>query len=216
MIRILLADDHAMVRTGLRLVLERQGDMTVVGEAQDGAEAVEMAVRLLPAVVILDIGLPGVDGLDALERIKARAPQVRALMLTGIDNQEYVHRALRSGASGFLLKQGSSGALVRAVRAVARGELAFEGAGDGGLTEADLWCERTARRRPPHSTLTAREREVLRLVAQGYSNADIAERLGISVKTVDTHRMRVMDKIDLHSRANLTRYALQHGFLVAT
>jgi two-component system response regulator NreC len=212
MIRILLADDHAMVRAGLRQVLERQPDMRVIAEARDGAEAVALALQLEPTVAILDIGLPGLDGLDALERIKARAPQIRALVLTGQENDHYVLRALRGGASGYLLKQSGAAELVRAVRAVARGDLAFEGA--SGNEVVALYGGRHGPAPPHHSTLTERERDVLRLVARGYSNAEIAVQLDISPKTVDTHRTRVMDKLDLHSRVDLTTYALRQGYLV--
>jgi two-component system response regulator NreC len=209
-IRILLADDHAMVRTGLRLILDHQPDMCVIAEAQDGAEAVALALQLEPTVAILDIGLPDVDGLDALERIKARAPHIRVLMLTGQQNEQYIRRALQGGASGYLLKQNGARELVQAVRTVAHGDLSFEShhlAGCGVL-------EASHDGPPSHTRLTERERDVLRLVAQGYSNGEIATRLRLSPKTVDTHRTRVMDKLGLHSRAALTTYALHQGYLI--
>ncbi|HZS88832.1 MAG TPA: response regulator transcription factor [Chloroflexota bacterium] len=212
MIRILLAEDHAMVRAGLRQILERQPDMRVIAEAQDGAEAVALALRLQPTVAVLDIGLPEVDGLDALERIKAHAPQVHVLMLTGQQNEHYVRRALQGGASGYLLKRSGADELVQAVRTVARGQLAFDGAGIGDVVS--VWGGRDGPDLPAHSRLTAREREVLRLVAQGYSNGAIAARLNLSPKTVDTHRARVMAKLDLHNRAALTGYALHQGYVV--
>lgn len=214
MITILLADDHAMVRAGLRAILDRQRDLRVIAEAQDGAEAVRLALDLQPRVAVLDIGLPVLSGLDALERIKAHAPQVRVLILTGQLHDAFVLRALWGGASGYLLKESRAAELVQAIRRVARGELAFEGAG---VQDAVMLSGGHARLVPPsHSTLTERERDVLRLVAAGYSNAEIGTRLGISPKTVDTHRTRVMDKLDLHSRADLTAYALREGYLVAS
>lgn len=215
MIRILLADDHAMVRAGLRQILERQSDMTVVAEARDGAEAVDLTLREQPTVAVLDVGLPVMDGLDALERIKAHSPQTRVLMVTGMENERYLLRALRGGASGYLLKQAGAADLISAVRRVARGDLAFEWAGTTGFMEAYLDIGRNAPSLPQHSTLTARERDVLRLVAQGFSNTDIGTHLSISPKTVDSHRTRLMDKLDLHTRAALTKYALQNGYLVA-
>ena len=216
MITILLADDHDMVRAGLRSVLERQPDMTVVAEACDGAAAVETALRLEPTVAVIDVGLPGMDGLDALERIKAHAPQIRVLMISGQENEQYLLRAAHGGASGYLLKQGSAADLVQAVRSVAKGELVFTWAGMTGLMEECLRGGRREAQLPRHSTLTERERDVLRLVAQGYSNTEIATRLMISPKTVDTHRTRLMSKLDLHTRAALVLYALRHGYLVAT
>jgi DNA-binding NarL/FixJ family response regulator len=213
MIRILLAEDHAMVRAGLRTLLEHQKDIVVVAEAADGADAVSWALRLQPDVAILDVGLPGIDGLDALERIKARASRIRVLLISGMWRSEYLTRALRAGASGFLLKEESSTELVRAVRAVARGGLAFAHTGDMASLDAQLYHGNNGLQPPRHSELTDREREVLRLVALGYSNSEIAEQLAISPKTVDTHRTHVMEKLGLHSRAELTRYALQHGYL---
>ena len=214
MITILLADDHAMVRAGLRVILNQQRDMRVVAEAPDGAEAVRLALELQPRVAVLDIGLPMLSGLDALERIKAQAPQVQVLILTGQLHDGFVLRALWGGASGYLLKESRAADLVEAIRRVARGDLAFEGTG---VREVVALSGGRSRRTPPHhSTLTERERDVLRLVAAGYSNAAIAVRLGISPKTVDTHRTRVMDKLDVHSRAGLTAYALREGYLVAS
>ena len=215
MITIVLADDHDMVRAGLRLVLDRQPDMTVVAEARDGAEAVDVALRLEPTVAVLDVGLPGMDGLDALERIKARAPQIRVLMLSGLENEHYLLRALHGGASGYLLKQGTASDLVRAVRTVAHGELAFAWSGMTGLMEAYLTGGRREAHLPQHSTLTERERDVLRLVAVGHSNTEIAAQLDISPKTVDTHRTHLMDKLNLHTRAAVVLYALRHGYLVS-
>lgn len=213
MITILVAEDHVMVRAGLRLLLERQADMRVVAEAGTGVEAVALALRLLPAVVLLDIGLPVLDGLEALGRIKAAAPQVRVLMMTGLQDEAYLLRAVRDGASGYLLKQGRPESLIAAVRTVARGDLAFVGVSVSGAMAA-VQHGQSAPQQPRHSTLTQREREVLRLVAEGYSNAGVACQLGISPKTVDTHRTRLMDKLDLHSRASLTHYALQHGLVI--
>jgi two-component system response regulator NreC len=214
MIHILLVDDHALVRAGIRLVLDRQPDMVVVGEARTGAAAVALALRLQPTVVILDVGLSDMNGIDALERIKAQAPQIRVLMLSGMKNEQHLLRALRAGALGYVLKEARATALVRAVRRVARGELAVVWPEGTAPREWLLHAARYGLKPPRHSTLTEREREVLRLVARGYSNPEIARQLGISAKTVDSHRTHVMAKLDLHSRADVTRYALQQGYLV--
>jgi two-component system response regulator NreC len=215
MIRIVLADDHAMVRTGLRLILEQQPDMTVVGEAGNGFEAVVAALRLQPAVLVLDIGMPEMDGLDALEHVNGRAPQIRVVMLASTSNDLYVQHALRYGALGYVHKQSSADDFVRTVRMAARGCLAVEWSGSAEPVDALRPGGRCGLGVPPERDLTEREREVLRMVAQGYSNTAIAVRLGIGAKTVDTHRSHVMAKLDIHSRAGLTRYAMQRGYLVA-
>jgi len=213
-IRIMLAEDQAMVRAGLRLILEREADMAVIGEAQNGTEAVALALHLQPTIVVLDIDQFEANGLDALERIKAHAPQIRVVVISGMKNELYLERALRGGASGYVLKHHSADHLVRAVRTVARGGLAVDWFGGIEPADAQLPGGRSGLRPPPHSSLTGRERDVLQLVAQGYSNTGIATHLGISCKTVDTHRTHLMDKLDLHTRVDLTRYALHHGYLI--
>jgi two-component system response regulator NreC len=213
MIRVLLVDDHVMVRSGIRMVLERQPDMQVVAEAATGADAVSLALLLQPTVAILDVGLSDMDGIEALQRIKARAPQIRVLMITGTRNEQYLCRALQAGALGYVLKEGSSSDLVEAVRSVAHGEFVVVWPGDGTSIELLLQTAPLRLQPPRHSLLTQREREVLRMVATGYSNAMVAGQLGISAKTVETHRTHLMQKLGLHCRADLTRYALDHGYL---
>jgi two-component system, NarL family, response regulator NreC len=213
MIRILLAEDQAMVGAGLRLILEQQHDMVVVGEARNGPEAVALALRIHPTVVVLDIDQPDANGLDALERIKTRAPQIRVVVISGTKNEQYLERALRGGASGYVLKHGSADHFVHAVRIVAQGGLAIDWFGGIEPMDAYLPGGRRGLRLPAHSSLTERERDVLRLIAHGYSNTGIADSLGISCKTVDTHRAHLMDKLGLHTRVDLTHYALQHGYV---
>jgi len=213
MISVLLVDDHLMVRGGIRMILERQPDMEVVGEASTGVDAVALALRLQPTVATIDVNLPDMDGIDVLLRIKACAPQIRVLMLTGSSNDQCLLRALQAGALGYVLKEGSSTDLVRAVRAVAHGELIVVWPGNDTSIELLVATARLQLEPPRHSVLTQREREVLRMVASGYSNVVMANQLGISAKTVDTHRTHLMEKLGLHSRADLTRYALQHGYL---
>ncbi len=214
MMRIVLADDQAMVRTGLRLILEQQRDMSVVGEAGNGFEAVAVALRLQPDVLVLDVDMPEMDGLDALEHVKRRVPQIRVVMLADAKNDRYLQHALRWGALGYVLKQSPAERLVRTVQQVVQGHLAVEWLGDVNLADAFRPGGRRGLSMPSYSELTEREREVLRLVAQGYSNAGIAARLGIGAKTVDTHRSHVMEKLDIHTRADLTRYALQRGYVI--
>jgi two-component system response regulator NreC len=212
MIKILLVDDHAMVRRGLRLALERQPDMTVVAEAGDGATAIDLALRLQPTVVLMDVGLPHVTGLAALSAITARAPRVRVLLLTGLADAGYQRRAQQEGAAGYLHKEGRLEDLVEAVRTVAQGGFVFDGAArmPGCLAQQD----EQPLPAPCHDLLTVREQEVLSLVAHGHSNSTAGQQLGISPKTVDTHRVHLMDKLNLHSRAALTRYAMQNGYVV--
>jgi two-component system response regulator NreC len=213
MIRLLLADDHAMVRGGIRMILERQPDMQVVAEAATGAQAVALTLLLQPTVAILDVGLSDMDGIEALQRIKVRAPQIRVLMITGTRNEQYLRRALEAGALGYVLKEGSSTDLVQAVRAVAHGESMVVWPGDHMSIEMLLHTAPLRLQPPRYSLLTRRECEVLRLVATGYSNAMVASRLGISAKTVESHRTHLMEKLGLHCRADLTQYALGHGYL---
>ena len=208
MIRIVLVDDHDMVRAGLRMILERQSDMCVVGEAAKGPEAIAVILRELPQIAIIDVDLPSMSGLDVLETIKRLAPGVAEIMITGWQNEAYLYRSLEGGAAGFLLKQHRSDVLIQAVRAVARGEKVIDWPSVPESNPADL------RILPRHSVLTQRECDVLRLVAHGHSNPGIAAYLGISPKTVDSHRAHLMDKLDVHHRADLIRYALEKGYLM--
>jgi two-component system response regulator NreC len=214
MIPIVVADDHAMVREGLCMILERQPDMTVMGQAETGAEAITLAHALKPVVLVLDVGLPDIDGFEVLEQVKEGSPEVRVIMISGTNSEQYIQRAVRAGASGYVVKEGGAANLIHAVRTVARGGMALNWRGNADFVEPDLTGDPTAQALRHASGLTWRERQVLRLVAQGYSNTEVAEHLGISAKTVDTHRTRVMDKLNLHSRAELTRYALRYGYLV--
>jgi DNA-binding NarL/FixJ family response regulator len=213
MIRVLLADDHAIVRTGLRALLARHPDVTVVGEASDGREAIEAARRLRPDVLLLDLSMPHANGVDALRAVHAELPSVRVLVLSMHEAPDYVRPALRAGAAGYVVKGAGLADLVRAIRTVAAGGR-FLGAEAERVAASDL-------DRPPGGgaplddieRLSPREREVLQLVAEGHTNRQIAERLGLSPKTVDGHRTRLMQKLDLHDAPSLTRYALRHGLI---
>src|SRR3990172_9179237 len=212
-IRVFLADDHTVLRAGLKALLSAQADMDVVGEAGDGLEALQEVERLRPDVLLADVGMPGLSGLELTRRLQESLPEVRVLILTVHEDQSFLHRALRAGAAGYLVKRAAEEDLLAGIRAVARGEAFLLPGMTKGLIEDYL--QRTSRSqakdqasadgRDKFDGLTAREGEVLRCIAQGYSNAQIAERLTISVKTVKSHRARIVEKLDRRSRVELVR-----------
>ena len=209
-VRVLVADDQAMVRAGFRMLLSREEDIEVVGEAANGAAAVREAERLRPSVVLMDIRMPELDGLEATRRILAGDPQARVLVLTTFDLDEYVYEALRAGASGFVLKDDPPESLLAAIRVVAAGEALLS------PTVTRRVISRFARLPSPSPVpaltgLTAREREVLRLVARGLSNAEIARELVISEGTVKTHVTHVLTKLDLRDRVQAVVLAYRSG-----
>jgi DNA-binding NarL/FixJ family response regulator len=210
-IHVLLADDHAILRAGLRLLLDAQPDMKVVGETNDGLETLAGVEALQPDVILLDLTMPNLGGLDALPLLKQRAPGIRVLILTMHDNEGYLRQALQSGAAGYVLKGAVDSELLNAIRAVARGETYIHSAITHKLL--DSIQPPPAPISDPWETLSAREFEVLRLVALGYTNGEIAEQFSISVKTVETHRARGMEKLDLRTRAELVRAAIAKGLL---
>ena len=212
-IRVFLCDDHAMLRAGLRALLAAEPGLEVVGEAGDGADGVEQAVALRPDVALLDITMPVLDGLEATRRLHRLAPDVRALILTMHDDPEYLFQALEAGASGYVLKRAAEADLVEAIRTVVTDRAFLAPAAQQRLV-AD-YLERRARGEvsPPVEKLTPREEEILALLAQGHTNQEIAERLVISIKTVETHRAHILDKLGLRKRAELVRYARTHGLL---
>lgn len=220
-IRVFLADDHAVLRAGLKALLSAQADMDVVGEAGDGLEALQEVERIRPDVVLADVGMPGLSGLELTRRLKESLPETRVLILTVHEDQSFLHRALRAGAAGYLVKRAAEEDLLAGIRAVARGEAFLLPSMTKGLIEDYL--RRASRGRAadksespepnPFDGLTPREVQVLRLIAQGYSNAQIAEALVISVKTVESHRARIVEKLGLRSRVELVRYAMGKGLL---
>ena len=214
MIRVLIADDQALVRDGFGMILDAQPDMEVVGQASDGREAVEMARALTPDVVLMDIRMPEVDGVEATRRLVADPTSPRILMLTTFDQNEYVYDAMKAGASGFLLKDVRRDELVNAVRSVAAGDALLASS----LTRR--FIEDFVRRPPPGAApvgalaeLTDREAEVVRLVARGLSNAEIAERMVVSEATVKTHVARVLSKLGLRDRTQVVVMAYETGFV---
>ncbi|GAB4444893.1 MAG: response regulator transcription factor [Anaerolineae bacterium] len=208
---VLLVDDHAVLRAGLRLLLDAQPDMQVVGEAGDGSEALALATRLHPDVILLDLSMPGLGGLDALPALRKAAPGARVVVLTMHDDEGYLRQALRRGAAGYVLKKAADVDLLSAVRTAARGEVYVHPSLQRVLLE-DL-LPPSDESGNPWEALSEREHEVLVLVARGHTAAEIAARLSLSPKTVETYRARGMEKLGLRSRAALVQFALQHGLL---
>ena len=211
-IRVVIADDHAVVRAGLRALFAAHPDIEVVGEAAGGREAVEAAERLRPDVLLIDLSMPGLNGVEALGRVRAALPATHVLVLSMHAGPEYVRPAIRAGATGYIVKGAGLDALVEAVRAVAAGKT-FLGPEASRVVAGDR--DRPARMDSgsPLEQLTPREREVLQLVAEGHTNREIAARLGVSPKTVDAHRTNLMAKLDLHDAQALTRFAVRHGLI---
>jgi DNA-binding NarL/FixJ family response regulator len=212
MIRVLIADDHTLVRDGVRALLSTAGDIEVVGEASDGREAIEKAGRCHPDIVLLDVAMPGLGGLESVPDLRRTAPDARILILTQYGQPEYVRRFLHLGVAGYVLKKAASAELIAAIRAVHRGGLVIDPAVAG-----EILVERSAGAHAavddPYDALTARERQVLKLVAEGRSNKEVATLLDISVKTAMTHREHVLQKLNLHNRTELTRFAIRRGVI---
>ncbi|HXF82803.1 MAG TPA: response regulator transcription factor [bacterium] len=214
-IRVLVADDHAIVREGVRMILAKEPDVEVVGEAGDGQEALDLVERLRPHVVIMDISMPGVGGIEATQRLKAAHPQIQVLALTMHEDESYVFQLLRAGAAGYVLKRAAAQDLVQAVRAAARGEAFLYPSVARRVVEDYLKRVEAGEERERYDGLTAREKEILTLIAQGLSNQQIAEKLFISIKTVQTHRAHILEKLGLHDRTELVRYAIRKGLIQA-
>ena len=210
MIRVLLADDHSLVRAGIRSLLGAMAEVEVVGEAASGEEAIELAGAKRPDVVLMDIAMKGMTGLEAAAVLRERVPEVRVVILSMHSGEEYVLQALRAGAAGYLLKDAATGELELALRSVMRGESWLSPAVSRQVVEG--YVQRTAGEAAPE-VLTARQREVLRLVAGGKSTKEIAFLLNLSVKTVETHRAQIMERLGIRDVAGLVRYALRTGLL---
>jgi DNA-binding NarL/FixJ family response regulator len=212
-VKILLADDHTVVRQGLRALLTSEPDLEVVGEAGNGYEAVQLAAKAAPDVVVMDLAMPQLNGLDATRQILRRAPSAKVLVLTSYGDDECVQQMMQAGASGFLVKQTAANELIPAIREVRRGNAFFSPAIARRLRDRSRELFTNGGTRRNSRELTGRETEVLKLVAQGFSNRETAQHLGISIKTVEKHRQCIMDKLNLHEAAALTRYAISRGLV---
>ena len=212
-IHILLADDHTILRAGLKMMLNAQPDMEVIGEAHDGRQALHEALRLHPDVILMDITMPDMNGIEATRQVKKQLPEVKVLILTMHENDEYVFQALRAGASGYMLKEAADTDLINALHVIQSGNFYLSPTAQSVMVGDYLQRVRAGEEKDSYSSLTEREREILKLVAEGFTNNQIAERLVISPKTVDTHRTHIMDKLNLHSRAELVKYAMRRGLL---
>ncbi len=212
-LRILLADDHVTVRHGLKLLIDSQPDMKVVAEASDGASAVQQAVGLKPEVVVMDISMPGMTGLVATRKLKQLQPQIAVVTLTRHSDDAYLQELLRAGAAGYVLKQSAPAELLQAIRAAATGGQYLDSTLTARVTAKYLATEKKTK---AESAVTDRESEVLRLIASGYSNKEIAARLALSVKTIEAHKANAMRKLGLTGRIDIVKYAVLQGWLPNT
>jgi DNA-binding NarL/FixJ family response regulator len=213
--RVLIADDHAIVREGVKMILAKESDFEVVGEAQDGRQALELVERMKPNVVVMDISMPEMGGIEATQQVKERYAGVNVIALTMHEDESYVFKLLRAGASGYVLKRAAAQDLVQAVRAAAKGEAFLYPSVARKVVEDYLKRVETGEERERYDGLTEREKEILTHIAQGLSNQQIAQKLYISIKTVQTHRAHILEKLGLHDRTELVRYAIRKGLIEA-
>ena len=217
-IRVLLADDHELVRKGIITLLERVPDIAIIGEAEDGGEAIRKTEELHPDVVVLDLSMPRMSGIEALRVLSRTSPETRVLVLTMHENDEYLFHVLKSGAAGYVLKSAGREELMLAIRTVARGEQYLSHEVSTKLVREYMRDGPARAQQPDTDThdLTRRELEVLSLIGEGLNNQQIGDRLFISPRTVDTHRTNIMQKLDIHDSANLVRFAIEHGYAKKT
>ncbi len=213
--KVLIADDHAIVREGVRMILAKEPDIEVVGEAEDGRQALDLVEQRRPNVVIMDLSMPGMGGIEATKKVKEQHPGVNVLALTMHEDETYVFQLLRAGASGYVLKRAAARDLVQAVRAAAKGDAFLYPSVARKVVEDYLKRVEAGEERERYDGLTEREREILTLIAQGLGNQQIAQKLYISIKTVQTHRAHVLEKLGLHDRTELVRYAIRKGLIEA-
>ncbi len=212
-IRVLVVDDHTIVRDGICALLRLAGDMEVVGEAANGREALEMVKKLMPDVMLIDIAMPNMNGLEATRHIRKEFPRVRVLVLTQYDDKEHVFWAIEAGANGFISKTAASSDLAHGIRSVHRGDSFLSPSAAKFLVE-DYQTEANLRKeQDPYKQLSDREREILKLLAEGCTTREIADMLVISVKTVEGHKTNLMSKLDIHNRTDLVKYALRKGVI---
>ena len=208
MIRVLIADDHGIVRSGLRMLLDRQPDIEVVGEAEDGLGALSMAQDERPDVAVLDVSMPRMTGLQAAAEVRSHCPDTRVLLLSMHDDERYFFEGLEAGAAGYVLKRAADTDLINAVRTVADGRTFLSGS-----AQQTLMSEWLDGGREPEDPLTPRELEVVKLIAEAYTNRQIADTLGVAEKTVESHRANVLSKLDMRDRVELVRYAIRRGLV---
>lgn len=210
-LRIILAEDHALVRAGFRALLQSLEGIEVAAEAENGTEALELIERHIPDVVLMDIAMPGLNGLEATARATKSTPEVKVIILSMHANEEYVLQSLRAGARGYLLKDAGLSELQLALDSVASGQTFLSPAISKHVIDA--YVERTSNKLEPFSILTSRQREILQLIAEGTTTKEIAQKLGVSVKTIETHRTQLMARLDIHDLAGLVRYAIRLGLI---
>jgi DNA-binding NarL/FixJ family response regulator len=211
--RVLLADDHTLIRAGLRLVIDQEPEFTVVGEAADGRQAVALAEQLKPDIVVMDIGMPGLNGIEACRQVRENLPDTQVVMLSMHSDEGYVLRALKAGARAYLLKDSAEADLARAIRAASEGKSFFSPSVGKVLLEDYMRTLQRTGAEDSYELLSPREREILQLVAEGKSSKEIAGLLNLSVHTVETHRARVMQKLNLRGIPELTLYAVRKGII---
>lgn len=213
-IKLLLADDHAVVRSGLRMLLEAQPDMEIVAEAENGRETIEKVLAFQPDIVLMDIEMPGMNGIEATRKIKEESPETAVLALTMYEDDQYFFEMLKAGAAGYIPKRAAPDALVNAIRTVKKGEVFLYPSMAAYLVEDYLQRDEAPEEDEADVIdLTTREREVLVLIAEGLSNGEISEKLVISIKTVDRHRENIMRKLNIHNRIDLVKFALKRGMI---
>jgi len=212
-IKVLLAEDHTIVRKGIRSLLDDQPNIEVIGEAEDGREAIEKVEKLAPDIILMDNTMPILNGLEATRQIKKRFPEIKILILTMHTNEEYILQFLRVGASGYLVKQTAPTELVSAIEAVYRGDSFLSPSISRTIIDEYLRHAEATGKWDSYDSLTDREREVLQLLAEGYSTKEIADHLHISAKTVGVHKINLMHKLNLHSQSELTKYAIRKGII---
>lgn len=211
--KVLIADDHALVREGIAAFLKLCDDIEVVAEASDGLEAIQKASKFNPDVIIMDINMPRLGGLEATLEIKKINPDIKILVLTQYDDKEYISRFLKAGVSGYLLKKAVGSDLIAAINAVRRGELYLHSSIASEVVAGYLNIDKKLDVKAPYEKLTDREKQVLKLVAEGYTHKEVADMLNISVKTVIAHQTNISEKLDIHSRAGLIKFAIQKGII---
>ncbi len=211
--RILIADDHTILRDGVRSLLNVVPNFEVIGEVDNGKDAILSAGQLKPNVIISDLSMPGTNGTEAIQRINSRYPEIKILVLTVHNSAEYIHAALKAGASGYLLKDDTSEELINAINNILAGKIHLSPSICGNVVMGYLADQDNQIKSTSAEQLTTREREIIKLIAEGYRNKDAAEYLSISLKTVEKHRSNMMKKLDLHSTSSITSYAIKNGFI---